>query len=152
MRLWNVLRPWSYIKCVAMRRHDCMTEQSAKFKNSLVGSIVFYASVFRRRRHHVFGLSVHLSVRPSVRSLKLSVFTRAWFRWSIRPTVNVLWHVRPSVRLSVSPSEEVSGHLPENVWREWSEILHVDVSWAPSELNRLWSWSVDFPDFGVTLT
>ena len=58
----------------------------------------------------------------------------------------------PSVRLYVRPSGEVSGHLPENAWREWSEILHVDVSWAPSELIRLWSWSVDFPPFGVTLT
>ena len=52
-----------------------------------------------------------------------------------------------SVRPSVCPSGEVSGHLPENAWREWSEILHVDVSWARSELIRLWSWSVDFPPF-----
>ena len=58
----------------------------------------------------------------------------------------------PYVRLYVRLSGEVSGHLPENAWREWSEILHVDVSWAPSELIRLWSWSVDFPPFGVTLT
>ena len=58
----------------------------------------------------------------------------------------------PSVRLSVRPSGDVSGHLPEKAWREWSEILHVDVSLAPSELIRLWSWSVDFPPFGVTLT
>ena len=28
----------------------------------------------------------------------------------------------PSVRLSVRPSGEVSGHLPENAWREWPEI------------------------------
>ena len=53
--------------------------------------------------------------------------------------------IRPSVRLSVCPSREVSGHFPENAWREWSEILHECVSWAPSELIRLWSWSADFP-------
>ena len=28
----------------------------------------------------------------------------------------------------VRPSGEVSGHLPENVWRDWPEILHADVS------------------------
>ena len=28
----------------------------------------------------------------------------------------------------------VSGHLPENAWRKWPEILHADVSWPPSEL------------------
>ena len=54
----------------------------------------FYASAFRRRRHYVFGLSV----RPSVRSLKYPLLTCTWVRWSTRPTVTVLWHVRPSVR------------------------------------------------------
>ena len=58
----------------------------------------------------------------------------------------------PSVCPSVRPSGEVSGHLLENAWREWSEILHADVSLAPSELIKLWSWSVDFSPFGVTLT
>ena len=38
----------------------------------------------------------------------------------------------------------VSGHFPENAWREWTEILHADVSWPPSEPISLWSWSVDF--------
>ena len=33
-----------------------------------------------------------------------------------------------SVRLSVRPSGEVSGYLPENAWRKWPEILHGDVS------------------------
>ena len=60
----------------------------------------FYASAFRRRRHYVFGLSV----RPSVRSLKYPLLTCTWVRWSTRPTVTVLRHVRPSVRLSVRPS------------------------------------------------
>ena len=53
---------------------------------------------------------------------------------------------------SVCPSGEVSGHLLENAWREWSEILHVNVSWKPSELIRLWSWSVDFLNCGTILT
>ena len=54
----------------------------------------FYASAVRRRRHYVFGLSV----RPSVRSLKYPLLTCTWVRWSTRPTVTVLQHVRPSVR------------------------------------------------------
>ena len=58
----------------------------------------FYASAFRRRRHYVFGLSVRPSVRPSVRSLKYPLLTCTWVRWSTRPTVTVLRHVRPSVR------------------------------------------------------
>ena len=67
------------------------------------------------------------SVRPSVRSLKYPLLTCTWVRWSTRPTVTVL---RPtvSVRPSVRPSGEVSGHLPENASREWPEILHADVS------------------------
>ena len=93
----------------------------------------FYASTFRRRRHYVFGLSVRSSVRPSVRSLKHPLLTCTWVRWSTRPTVTILRHVRPSVRPSVCPSVrpsgEVSGHLPENAWRECPEILHADESW-----------------------
>ena len=60
--------------------------------------------------------------------------------------------VRPSVRLSVRPSGEVSGHLPENAWRDKPEILHADVSWPSSELISLWSWSVGFSYFGSILT
>ena len=59
-----------------------------------------YASAFRRRRHYVFGLSV----RPSVRSLKYPLLTCTWVRWSTRPTVTVLRHVRRSVCPSVCPS------------------------------------------------
>ena len=108
----------------------------------------FYASAFRRRRHYVFGLSVRPSGCPSVRSLKYPLLTCTWVRWSTRPTVTVLRHVRPSVR----PSGEVSGHLPKNAWREWPEILHADVSWPPSELISLWPRSVDFCNFGTILT
>ena len=32
----------------------------------------------------------------------------------------------PFYSMSVRPSREVSGHLPENTWREWPEILHDD--------------------------
>ena len=39
--------------------------------------------------------SVHPSVRPSVRSLKYPLLTCTWVRWSTRPTVTVLRHVRP---------------------------------------------------------
>ena len=109
---------------------------------------VCYASAFRCRRHYVFGLSV----RPSVRNLKYPLLTSTWVRWSTRPTVTVLRHVRPSVRLSVRPSGEVSGHLPENAWRDWPEILLADVSWPSSELISLWPWSVDFSNFGTILT
>ena len=60
--------------------------------------------------------------------------------------------VRPSVCLSVRPSGEVSGHLPENAWRDWPEILLADVSWLSSELISLWLWSVNFSNFGTILT
>ena len=66
-------------------------------------SMGIYASAFRRRRHYVFGLSVRPSVRPSVRSLKYPLLTWTWVRWSTRPTVTVLRHVRPSVCPSVHP-------------------------------------------------
>ena len=97
----------------------------------------FYASAFRRRRHHVFGLSVRPSVRLSVRSLKYPLLTCTWVRWSTWPTCL---------------SGEVSKHLPENAWREWPEILHADVSWPSSELTSLWPRSVDFSNFGTILT
>ena len=37
-------------------------------------------------------------------------------------------------RFTACPSGEVSGHLPENAWREWPEILYADVSWPSTEL------------------
>ena len=61
--------------------------------NRLVNTLLFLSLAFRRRRHYVFGLSVRLSVR----SLKYPLFTCTWVRWSNRPTVTVLRHVRPSV-------------------------------------------------------
>ena len=44
------------------------------------------------------------SVHPSVRSLKYPLLTCTWVRWSTRPTVTVLRHVRPSVCPPVRPS------------------------------------------------
>ena len=92
------------------------------------------------------------SVHPSVRSLKYPLLTCTWVRWSTRWTVTVLRHVRPSVCPSLRPSGEVSGHLPNNAWRDWPEILHADVSWPSSELISLWLWSVDFSNFGTIST
>ena len=118
-------------------------------------ALYFHFTIFmpppllRRRRHYVFGLSIRPSVRPKP---EIPLLTCTWVRWSTRPTVTVLWHIRPSVRpsvwTSVHPSGEVSGHLPENAWREWPEILHADVSWPSSELISLWPRSVDFSYFG----
>ena len=53
---------------------------------------------------------------------------------------------------AVCPSREVSGHLPENAWREWPEILHSGVSWPYSEVISLWPQSVDFSNFGTIST
>ena len=78
------------------------------------------------------------SVRPSVRSLKYPLSICTWVRWSTRPTVTVLRHVRPSVRPE---------RLPGICRRK-----HVDVSWPPSELISLWLRSVAFSNFGTILT
>ena len=130
----------------------------------IFGMVPCYASAFRRRRHYVFGLSVCPSVRPSVRlSVCPSVRPKPEipsFDLYIGPLVHPTNRNRftacpsvcPSVRLSVRPSGEVSGHLPENAWREWPEILHADVSGPSSELISLWPRSVDFPNFGAILT
>ena len=122
---------WSAVITSQRRqRYNCFCSGYTDYARSRISlsenNTFYYASAFRRRRHYVFGLSVRPSVRPSVRSLKYPLLTCTWVRWSTRPTVTVLRHVRlsvrPSVRLSVRPSREVSGHLPENAWREWPEI------------------------------
>ena len=94
-------------------------------------SNVCYATAFRRRRHYVFGLSV----RPSVRSLKYPLLTCTWVRWSTRPTVTVLQHVRPSVRLSVRPER-----FPGICW-----IMHGGIGlkfYMPMYLDHLQNWLV----------
>ena len=99
-----------------------------------------YASAFRRRRHYVFRLSVH----PS----------EAWntLFWPVHGSVGPPDQPWPFYGMSVRPSVEVSGYLPEYAWREWPEILHADVSWPSSELISLWPRSVDFSNFGTILT
>ena len=56
--------------------------------------------------------------------------------------------VRPPFRRPIRPA--VSGYFPENPWRLRPEIWCADVSCPPSEMNRFWSWSVDFHGFCVT--
>ena len=100
----------------------------------------FYASAFRRRRHYVFGLSV----RPKREIPSFDLY--------IGPLVHLTNHDRFTACPSVRPSGEVSGHLPENAWREWPEILHADVSRPSTELISLWLRSVVFSNFGTILT
>ena len=60
--------------------------------------------------------------------------------------------VHPTNRVRVfCPSGEVSDHFPKNA-NELPAIWHADVSWPRSGLVRFWSWYVDFPPFGATLT
>ena len=100
------------------------------------------------------------SVRPSVRPMPEIPSFDLYMGPLVHPTnrnrftacPSVRPSVCPSVRLSVRPSGEVSGHLPENTWRDWPEILYADVSWPSSELISLWLWSVDFSNFGTILT
>ena len=123
--------------------HEYCIVYKASCNVSICTMVFYYASAFRRRRHYVFGLPVHPSVRPKPEITSFHLY--------MGPLVHLTNRDRFAACPSVRPSGEVSGNLPENAWREWSEILHVDVSWTPSELIRLWSWSVDFPPFGVTL-
>ena len=70
---------------------------------------------------------------PSVRPKPEITFFHPYMGPLVHPTNRNRFAACLSVRLS----GEVSRHLPENAWREWSEILHVDVSWAPLALIRL---------------
>ena len=106
--------------------------------------VVCYASAFRCRRHYVFGLSVRPSVRPKPEIPSFDLYMGPL----VHPTNRNRFTACPSVR----PSGEVSGHLPENAWRDWPEILYADVSWPSSELISLWLWSVDLSNFGTILT
>ena len=89
-------------------------------------------------------LSVRLSVRPKPEIPSFDLYMGPL----VHPTNRNRFTACPSVR----PSGEVSGHLPENAWKEWPEILHADVSWPSSELISLWLQSVDFCNFGTILT
>ena len=93
---------WTLILHICI--HSCSAQCSPETLLCLRSSshkliyVFYYASAFRRRRHYVFGLSVRPSVRQSVQSLKYPLLTCTWVRWSTRPTVTILRHVRPSVR------------------------------------------------------
>ena len=92
--------------------------------------------------------SVCPSVRPSVRPKPEIPSFDLYMGPLVHPTNRNRFTACPSVR----PSGEVSGHLPENAWRDWPEILYADVSWPSPELISLWLWSVDFSNFGTILT
>ena len=92
------------------------------------------------------------SVRPSVRPKPEIPSFDLYMGPLVHPTNRNRFTACPSVRLSVRPSGEVSGHLPENAWREWPEILYADVSWPSSELISLGLWCVDFFNFRTILT
>ena len=114
-------------------KHDCVCIFGVKLP-----------MVLSRRAGRWLGDQAITSVRPS----------EAWktLFWPVNGSVGS--HDQPlpfygmSVRQSVSPcvrpSGEFSGHLPENDWREWPEILHADVFWPSKELISSWSRSVDF--------
>ena len=61
---------------------------------------------------------------PSVRPKPQIPSLHLYMGLLVHPTNRDRFTAYPSVR----PSQEVSGHLPENAWRKWSEILHADVS------------------------
>ena len=95
--------------------------------------------------NYVFWLSVHLSIRPNPAITSFHLYMGPL----VHSTNRDLFAACPSV----CPSGEVSGHLLEKTWREWFEILHVDISWAPSVLIRLWSRYFDlvkWVKFGVS--
>ena len=72
--------------------------------------------------------SVGPSVRPSVRPKPEIPSFDMYMGPLAHPTNRNRFTACPSVRPSVRLSGEVSGHMPENAWREWPEILHADVS------------------------
>ena len=78
-----------------------------------------YASAFRRQRHYVFGLSVRPSVRLKPEILSFDLYMGPL----VHPTNRNRFTACPSVCPSIRPSGEVSGHLPENAWRKWPEML-----------------------------
>ena len=63
------------------------------------------------------------SVRPSVRPKPEIPSFDMYMGPLVHPTNRNRFTACPSVRPSVRPSGEVSGHLPENAWREWPEML-----------------------------
>ena len=75
---------------------------------------------------------IMFSVCPSVRLKPEIPSFDLYMGPLVHPTNRNRFTACPSVLPSVRPSWEVSGHLPENAWRDWPEILHADVSWPSS--------------------
>ena len=103
--------------------------------------LYFYASAFRHWGHYVFGLSIHPFVRPQP---KISSF-QMYMGPLVHPTNRDRFSACPSVRIGFQafPGESMEGIA-------W--YFYAGVSWPPSELIKFWSWSVDFPPFGIILT
>ena len=93
--------------------------------------------LLRRRKYHVLGLSICL--KPEIPS----------FHLYMGPLVLPFFF---PVCQSLPPSEDVVRHFTENAWRDCPQILHADVSWLPSNMITLWSGSVDFHPFSVSIT
>ena len=108
-----------------------------------------YASAFRRRRHYVFGLSVRTSVRPSVRGKPEITSFHLYMGPLVHPTNHDRFAACPSVRPSVRRG-----------FRAFAEKRMEGMVWnfacwcilGTYRTDRLWSWSVHFPPFGVNLT
>ena len=73
----------------------------------------FYAPAFRRRRHNVFGLSTHTSVRSmtEIRSFY------PYMRWFVHPTSRDRFYIHPSVR-----PEWFSGNSRKTHERIWNGL------------------------------
>ena len=115
-------------------------------KKQVCGAACFMAAEIK------FSKDVRPSVRPKPEIPSFDLYMGPLVHPTNRNRFTACPSVRPSVCPSVRPSGEVSGHLPENAWRDWPEILYADVSWPSSELISLWLWSVDFSNFGAILT
>ena len=72
--------------------------------------------------------SVRPSVRPKPEIPSFDLYMGPLIHPTNRNRFTACPSVCPSLCPSVRPSGVVSGHLPENAWREWPQILHADVS------------------------
>ena len=140
-QLWKVISPVAFIHGVACKRKGYQSLRLFMPPPLGAGGIMFSGCP-----------SVRPSVRPKPEIPSFDLHMGPLVHPTNRNHFTACPSVRPSVRPSVCPSREVSGHLPENAWRELPEILHADVSWQSSELLSLWPRSVAFSNFGAILT
>ena len=173
--LWrhcNGLRKSDACICISKLSYPIGSDNglSPVWGHAIIWMYYCYASAFRRRRHYVFGLSVRPSVRPKPEIPSFDLYMGPLVHPTNRNRFTACPSVRPSVCPSVRPERfpgicrRMHGGIglkfymlmyldhPENAWRKWTEILHADVSWPPSELISLWPRSVDFSNFGAILT